>query len=340
LNRTPSPAHVTVTVPARLHLGFLDLNGGLGRRFGSIGLAISGLSTSITISAASQMQVTGPESERVRGHLETMQRVLNIHAAYEVKINEAVPAHAGLGSGTQIALAVAAGVRRLHGLPLDVRRDAVRLGRGARSGVGIGLFDHGGFVIDGGRGSATTAAPIVSQMPFPERWRVLVVLDPHRQGVHGANERDIFTTLAPFSDAESAHLCRLVLLKALPALAEYDIASFGSAIKDMQARLGDYFAPIQGGGRFSSPDVAAALGLLENEGAFGIGQSSWGPTGFAFAPSSEEANRLLDSIRGHPRGQHLDIRAYSGLNCGAKITSRGGGQARATMRAITNASGR
>ncbi len=25
--------------PARLHLGFLDLNGGLGRRFGSLGLA-------------------------------------------------------------------------------------------------------------------------------------------------------------------------------------------------------------------------------------------------------------------------------------------------------------
>jgi beta-RFAP synthase len=305
-----------------LHLGFLDLNGGLGRRFGGIGLAISGLGTSITISAASQMHVTGPESERVRGHLETMRRVLNIHTAYEVKINEAVPAHAGLGSGTQIALAVAAGVRRLHGLPLDVRRDAVRLGRGARSGVGIGLFDHGGLVVDGGRQSATTAAPIVSRIPVPERWRVLVVLDPHRQGVHGATESDIFTTLAPFSDAESARLCRLVLMKALPALAECDIASFGSAIKEMQARLGDYFAPIQGGGRFSSPDVAAALNLLENEGAFGIGQSSWGPTGFAFAPSSEEANRLLDSIRGHPRGRHLDIRACGGLNCGAKITIR------------------
>jgi predicted sugar kinase len=35
LSRSPSPANVTVTVPARLHLGFLDLNGGLGRRFGT-----------------------------------------------------------------------------------------------------------------------------------------------------------------------------------------------------------------------------------------------------------------------------------------------------------------
>ena len=267
MNRSPSPASVTVTVPARLHLGFLDLNGGLGRRFGSIGLAINGLRTSITFNAASQLRVTGPENERVRGYLQAMQRALDIEDTCHVRIDEVVPAHAGLGSGTQIALAVAAGVRRFHGLPLDVRGDAIRLGRGARSGVGIGLFDHGGLVVDGGRGPLTTAAPVVSRMPFPEQWRILVVLDPHRQGVHGPDEREVFSKLAPSSDAEAAHLCRLVLMKALPALAECDIAGFGSAIKEMQMLLGDYFAAIQGGSRFSSPDVAAALAALEDEGA-------------------------------------------------------------------------
>jgi beta-RFAP synthase len=321
LSRSPPSANVTVTVPARLHLGFLDLNGGLGRRFGSIGLAIHGLRTSITISAASRMGVTGPDNERVHGYLKTMQRALDSESAYHVRINEIVPAHAGLGSGTQIALAVAAGVRRFHGLPLDVRGDAIRLGRGARSGVGIGLFDHGGLVVDGGRGPLTTAAPVVSRMQFPDHWRILVVLDPHRQGMHGADERDVFNKLAPFSDAEAAHLCRLVLMKALPALAECDIAGFGSAIKEMQMLLGDYFAAIQGGSRFSSPDVAAALGALEDEGAYGIGQSSWGPTGFAFAASAEEANRLLESIRRHPRGRDLDIRVVSALNRGAQIVS-------------------
>ena len=36
-----SPAQcVEVFAPARLHLGFLDLQGGLGRSYGSIGLAI------------------------------------------------------------------------------------------------------------------------------------------------------------------------------------------------------------------------------------------------------------------------------------------------------------
>ena len=321
MNRSPSPASVTVTVPARLHLGFLDLNGGLGRRFGSIGLAINGLKTSITFNAASQLRVTGPENERVRGYLQVMQRALDIENTCHVRIDEVVPAHAGLGSGTQIALAVAAGVRRFHGLPLDVRGDAIRLERGARSGVGIGLFDHGGLVVDGGRGSLTTAAPVVSRMPFPEQWRILVVLDPHRQGVHGPDEREVFSKLAPSSDGQAAHLCRLVLMKALPALAECDIAGFGSAIKEMQVLLGDYFAAIQGGSRFSSPDVAAALAALEDEGAYGIGQSSWGPTGFAFAPSAEEANRLVESIYRHPRCRDLDIRSVAGLNHGAHIVS-------------------
>jgi beta-ribofuranosylaminobenzene 5'-phosphate synthase len=319
LSPAPLPANVTVQVPARLHLGFLDLAGGLGRRFGSIGLAINGPKTSITICAAPQMRLTGPERERIGSHVETMRHALGLAGAYDVRINEVVPAHVGFGSGTALALAVAAALRRLHGLPLDVARDAVRLGRGARSGVGIGLFERGGLVVDGGRGSAGTAAPIVSRMPFPEPWRILLVLDPHRQGVHGPDERDIFSELPPFSDRDAGHLCRLVLMQALPALAEGDIAGFGSAIKGIQGCIGDYFAPLQGGSRFSSPAVAEALDLLEREGAVGIGQSSWGPTGFAFAPSAEAAERLLARARRDPRCRNLELRTYSGLNRGADI---------------------
>ena len=45
------------------------------------------------------------------------------------------------------------------------------------------------------------------------------------------------------------------------------------------------------------------------------------PTGFAFAPSPEEADRLLVSTRRHPRCRDLDIRAHSGLNRGAIIST-------------------
>jgi beta-ribofuranosylaminobenzene 5'-phosphate synthase len=328
--RPGTAASVTVTIPARLHLGFLDLNGGLGRRFGSIGLAISRLRTRISIAPAAHMRVSGPESERVCRYVEIMHRVLGLTAAHEVRVEEAVPSHAGLGSGTQLALAVASAMRRLHGLPLDIRGDAFQLDRGARSGVGIALFDRGGLVVDGGRGAREGPAPIISHIPFPQHWRVLVVLDPLRQGVHGAHEIAAFTRLPPASAAEAAHLCRLLVMRILPSLAEMDLPTFGSAVKELQERTGDYFAPAQGGRHFASADVAAVLDVIEQAGGVGIGQSSWGPTGYAFAASPEEAERILELTRRHPAGQRarasggVDIRICKGLNAGAEIVAHAG----------------
>jgi beta-ribofuranosylaminobenzene 5'-phosphate synthase len=121
------------------------------------------------------------------------------------------------------------------------------------------------------------------------------------------------------SEADAARLCHLILMKALPALAEHDLASFGAAITELQNRLGDYFAPVQGGARFMSPDVAAVLNVLDGAGAFGVGQSSWGPTGFAFAPNPDEAERMAMIARRHPNARALDIRVCQGLNRGAEI---------------------
>src|SRR5204863_4895447 len=149
--------------------------------------------------------------------------------------------------------------RTLHARLFDIESDAVRLGRGARSGLGIGLFRDGGFVVDGGRGPATRVAPIIARLPFPAQWRVLVLLDPTRQGTHGHDEIEAFAALPEFPEAIAAHLCRLVVMKALPALAEGDIADFGAAIAELQQRLGDYFSSTQGGSRFTSPQVAACL---------------------------------------------------------------------------------
>lgn len=313
------PNSVSVTVPARLHFGFLDLNGGLGRRFGSIGVAVSGLQTRITVAPAATLQVNGPDSARARRYVEQLYDTLGLRGGCRVDIVEAIPSHAGLGSGTQLAVALSAAIRRLRGLPLDIRGDAIKLGRGGRSGVGIGLFDAGGVVVDGGRGEQTRAAPIVSRIPFPDAWRILLVLDRARTGVHGDDESAAFTRLPVFPAADSAHICRLVLMQALPALAEADLDSFAGAIKEMQRMLGAYFAPLQGGASFASLDVATALDLMEGEGALGIGQSSWGPTGFAFTRSPEEAERLVAFARKHPRCRGLDIRACKGLNHGAHM---------------------
>lgn len=57
---------ICIVAPARLHLGFLDLEGGLGRRFGGLGLALNGIATKITARAADHIYVLGDPSGRVQ----------------------------------------------------------------------------------------------------------------------------------------------------------------------------------------------------------------------------------------------------------------------------------
>ena len=308
---------VTVSLPARLHFGFLDMNGGLGRRFGSLGLAIDQPRTQVTLRIAQYpyAEVKGPDIGRAERYLGQMTGALGFDGGYSLTVDEAIPAHAGLGSGTQMALAVAAALRQLHGLRLDPRGDALRLGRGERSGVGIALFAQGGFVIDGGHAENETAPPVIARLPFPPDWRVILLLDPLRQGMHGEAEFAAFRDLPEFPAAAAAHVCRLTLMQILPALAEADIRRFGAGIGEIQAMTGDHFAPAQGG-RFASPAVAGALSVLARAGAHGLGQSSWGPTGFAFAANAPEALRLCAALYADPISRGLDIRICRGLNHG------------------------
>ena len=311
---------VTVILPARLHLGFLDLNGSLGRKFGSIGIAIDGPQTRIAMSRAKTQSISGPESERASVYLTRMQEALGMRAPIQLDILKVIPAHAGLGSGTQLALAVAAGVRQIANLPTDPRNDAFLLERGARSGIGIGLFNGGGAVLDGGRKDNGKPPPVISRIPFPPGWRILLVFDHRAKGMNGSAETHAFAKLPAFPDVEAAHLCRLALMKAWPALIEEDIADFGSAIAEMQRRLGDHFAAAQGG-RYSSAAVAEIAGILEAAGAHGCGQSSWGPTGFAFAASVREAEVLADAVRNRATVLGLTLQIVAGNNQGAVIST-------------------
>jgi len=312
-------AAVSLSCTARLHLGFLDLHGGLGRRFGSIGLSLDRPATALRLSRAARRSVAGPEAGRAGGHLDAMQRHLRIDAPLALEMVSAIPAHSGLGSGTQLALLVATAVRRLHGLADDLPGDAARLGRGARSGVGLGLFCAGGLVVDGGPGAEAGGhgmPPLLCRLDVPQDWRVLLVLDRAAHGLSGAGERAAFAGLPPMPAAVSGEICRRVLMQALPAVAEADLCAFGEAITRIQALLGDHFAPAQGG-RFTSPAVAGAMAALEADGAVGVGQSSWGPTGFAFVEGDAAAARLREAVR-LPEG--VDLLVCRGLNRGASDT--------------------
>ncbi len=310
---------VRVRAPARLHLGFLDPGGRGARRFGGIGLALDAPATTLTLRRAHAFSAEGAESERLARLLPQAAAALGLSGTFAVHATEAIPAHAGLGSGTQLALALAAGLRTLAGLPLDVGGDAVRLGRGARSGVGAAFFTGGGVVVDGGRDvDRDRPAPVVAQLPFPEAWRVLLILQPSAAGFHGADELAAFAALPPFPREATAENCRLVLMQALPALAERDVAGFGQAVETIQTAVGTHFAPAQGG-IFASPAVARLAARLKSLGAHGVGQSSWGPTGFAFAENEAEAARIVEAAGGQARDEGLVLAVARGRNEGATI---------------------
>ncbi|MCX7900071.1 MAG: GHMP kinase [Methylocystis sp.] len=311
---------VSVVAGARLHLGFLDMNGALGRKFGGFGLSLDAPTTRLTLARAEKNLVEGPERARAARLLEKAQDALSPQRRHALTIDEAIPAHAGLGSGTQLALAIAAALRRLEDLPEDLAGDAALLERGARSGLGAGLFRTGGLVVDGGRGPHTLTPPIVARADFPESWRALLVSEPRAAaGLHGESERDAFAALAPLGAAESGELCRLVLMQALPALAETDLAAFGAAVTRVQEIVGDYFAPAQGGRRFASAKVEEAVARLLREGATGGGQTSWGPTGFAFVENESDARRLIDRYARDWRRDGIDLSVHKARNRGAAI---------------------
>lgn len=312
-------AQASVTATARLHLGFLDMNGGLGRKFGGLGLSLDAPATRLTLRRADANEVAGPEAERARSLLETAQAALAPGARHRLTIVEAIPAHAGLGSGTQLALAVAAALRRLEDLPGDPAADAALTARGARSGLGAGLFATGGLVVDGGRGPHTRTPPVIARADFPEAWRALLIADPAAIGLSGADERDAFAALPPLSAEQSGELCRLVLMQALPALAETDLAAFGAAITRIQEIVGDHFAPAQGGRRFTSAKVARMVARLLAAGATGGGQTSWGPTGFVFVESEAAAQALRAAFGAEAAAQGLTLSAHAGRNRGAAI---------------------
>jgi beta-RFAP synthase len=287
---------VQVTTAARLHLGFLDLTGDLGRRFGSIGLAIDAFETRVELQEASRFETMGEDRERAARLALRIAEHLGLDTTIKLIISSAIPAHAGFGSGTQLALAIAAAFRRFGRLPLDAREDAHLLDRGARSGVGVALFERGGLAVDAGRGPNTEVPPVVARVNFPRDWRVLLIMDLRIEGSHGEAERRAFAGLPRFPSTASNEICRRTLMQILPGAAERDLAAFCDGVTRVQEIVGDHFAPAQGGDRFTSVGVGKVAARLKALGAAGIGQSSWGPTGFAFVSDPDEAEYLARRV--------------------------------------------
>jgi beta-RFAP synthase len=297
---TPASHQETVFVeaPARLHFGLLDLRGSLGRRFGGIGAAAPAPTLLVSATRADRLTVAGEDCERAT---EFARQFLEYHGAADcgarLSVHRTLPRHAGLGSGTQLALSVARALAALHGFPVDVTELARAVGRAQRSAIGTWTFDGGGLVVEGGRRNIDgPVAPLLSRLAFPATWRCVVAVPECAPAINGSAEAAAFARLPAPSEHDVERVAHLVLMALLPALAEGDLAMFGSALTSIQEITGRWFAEIQGGTFAPGPTVELVRKMIE-WGVTGVGQSSWGPAVYGIVDGEESSARLADRVR-------------------------------------------
>ncbi len=295
---------VQIDTASRLHFGLLGWGPDAYRQFGGVGLMVDRPGLRIEARPAACWEASGPLAERAlkvaRSVAESLsgQGVTVPRVSFHVQ--RGAPEHVGLGTGTQLSLAVARLLGEFAGCgALPVEQLASLTCRGKRSGVGLHGFAHGGLIVDGGRrGDGENVPPLLVQSVFPTDWRVLIVLPLTTAGLHGQGEIEAFRRLPPVPEAVNDRLCRLVLLGLLPALAEHDLEGFGKALTELQQHVGRLFAPAQGGSLFQGPQSEAIVSHLRTEGLHGVGQSSWGPALYGFcAEDTDRQTAVLDRLR-------------------------------------------
>lgn len=326
---------IRVHTPSRLHFGLLSLSSaeswpnGRGehivpaRRFGGAGLMIEEPGCELTIHPAREWSALGALAERALGHAQRFVQTVppEVVRPHRLVIKRAAPTHAGLGTGTQLGLAVARALAVAFGLPdLDAVELARRAGRGKRSGVGVRGFAQGGFLVDAGRGASDQVAPLVARAAFPEGWRLVVVLPPWGSGLHDRAEEAAFGRLCRQEVAldTTDALCRLLVLGMLPALQEGDLDAFGEALYDFNVRAGHTFAAVQGGS-YANQQIADLVAFVRHLGIRGVGQSSWGPAVFAVAEDPPRALDVARRIRDRFRLEASHVLVTSACNCGAAV---------------------
>jgi beta-RFAP synthase len=327
---------IRVRAASRLHFGLFSLPpegssaywpNSLGeavlpaRRFGGAGLMVEAPGLELRAEPAAAWCAEGPLAERALRFAREFAQTLAAPTPQRIVIERAPPEHAGLGSGTQLGLAVARAVAAAHRLDLDAVELARRVGRGKRSGLGVHGFERGGFLVEAGKRGSEGVAPLAVRLPFPEEWRVVLVLPAWGQGLHGATEVAALQRLLaegwPLERTDS--LCRLALLGMVPALIERDLAGFGVALYDLNRRVGEAFRAVQGG-TYAHPRTAEVVAFVRQQGIAGVGQSSWGPAVFAVVGDGERAAALVQRLRERFRLVDGEVLATAAANRGTVVS--------------------
>lgn len=300
-----------IETPSRIHLGLIDLHGGLGRVDGGAGIALDAPSIVVEVVRGPLRVAGGPgvDPEIVRHAREAALRFSRAQrVSGSVRILRAYEPHAGLGSGTQASLAAAWGLSELHGLGLAVPEVAARVGRGGTSGIGVWAFQGGGFIVDGGhsrrvkRGFFPSSAsrapppPLLARMKM-ESWPIVLARPARGRAVRGTAEVERFRRWTPVPAREVGEASRVVLMGLMPAVAEGDLRAFGDAVNRLQ-EVGFKRREVA----LQGPWMQTLFRVARRAGAAGAGMSSFGPVLYAVGPRPREIERALQRAMGRMGG--------------------------------------
>jgi beta-ribofuranosylaminobenzene 5'-phosphate synthase len=294
-NRFLDTRRVIVRTPSRIHLSLIDMHGGSGRVDGGIGITLDDPGFLLEAELSPILSVSGGSpavQERIGRIAGDVLQKLGAGGSIAITVRTSYPSHVGLGSGSQLGLAVARAISELHGRHIPVRELAKLVGRGGTSGIGTAAFEYGGFIIDGGhrfgingeksdfRPSAASRGvnppPVIARHDFPSDWRILLAIPDVPAGASGPVETDIFRDNCPVPLSEVRELSHEVLMRMLPGIASHDISLFGSSVNAIQ-KIGFKRVEIS----LQPPQVIGLLDVLREAGAAGAGLSSFGPAVYA-----------------------------------------------------------
>ena len=293
---------VEVTTGSRLHFGLMSFGQPEVCKFGGVGMMIDAPAVKLRLTAAADLAVTGPSAALALRYVESVAKAewFGRRPRCHIEVRAVPTPHVGLGSGTQLALAVVAGLNALYDRkPLTAEQLAGTVARGRRSAVGLYGFLHGGLIYEAGKFDVDEISPLVSRVAIPRDWRFLLVRPTDGEGLSGDAERVAFDRVPPVPAEATARMCYEATCGLVPAGTEGKFELFSESLARFGHAAGSCFAPLQGG-IFASERIATVAQELAGLGIVGVGQSSWGPTVFACYPASRRPKRPCGNSRRVP----------------------------------------
>jgi beta-RFAP synthase len=285
---------IRIETPSRLHFGFLAMEPTRGRRFGGVGLMLEQPGVALVARRSRQNRVYGAVAPAILDRAnQLIARLADGNCGLDrmrmdVRLERCPPLHTGLGTGTQLSLALARAIFELNDRPTTINDLAKATGRGQRSGIGLHGFTHGGLIVDGGKRVDGCCAPLIARVEFPVEWPILLVRPAFDVGLHGELEQRVFAESWRDDEHELGALARVVWLGVLPAACERDYQAFGDAVFEYNHRVGERFAAIQGG-PYAHAQISQIVAAVRRCGVPAVGQSSWGPTVFIIVQDADRA---------------------------------------------------